>query len=297
MLHILGGFMDTLRGIFKFIKKLNKEWGSLFTTFCSFLFTCLYFICTNYLIRRIFDGYLSEYGIYSSITIESPLSNTYMLLFVLITIFVILSVMIPSIIHESMPEPNKRNKINKNIFMYCLILGVLDFLCLLIPSYVFLIYSVKIIIPFFSQALTYILGAMLFSGMVATFTAFYMLIYLSLSKKIYINKNGKTYNTINKYGNALFSILFGISVYIFLYCIDYAALSYGPMTALSIDTYPSFLENEIQYVVIANMPDNKYLAVKLESLLENNETEYIIRNLDNVELKDIHKSEYPEYFK
>ena len=313
--------MDTLRGIFEFIKKLNKEWGSLFTIFCSFIFSCFSFICVNFLIKRIYDGYLSTFNITSSLSILSPLSSTYIFLFVVIILYSFSLVFISFQLFKSIFQDldkiksefyfisiKKYNTVTilfkeKSTLSYTMYFSVKFYLhyvlICFIPTAIFMYFIIK---PIYSSGLiytiAYLISIIVCNLMISVFATiftipFYITEINNIKRKVI--KNNSFENFFDKFFEKnIIPIHFLIFAFIFLFGLDGLSFTLGTMISNSVYTYPSFSENQTQYVVIANMPDNKYLVVNIKSCKEINRTEYIIRSLDNIELKDIDVNEYFE---
>ena len=290
--------MDTLRGIFKFIKKLNEEWGSLFTAFLSFLGTAIYVVFINFFLRRVYDGYLMRFGIDSSITISSPMSNLYVLFFIFGTALSLITFFTPMRLSKALglSVQNKEEKISKKLVCKFFIL---DFLLIFIPTLIYLSYSTNIKnSSLFIWGIVYMAGTAFFSFMISVVSTIYIVADLIFQKKSRNNDTSKNSKTSNDFLSILSSksvkhIILSVFLLVILSIFDYAAVFYGKMVPSLKKAYPSFTVNQVEYIVIAEMPDNEYLIVDLESMA--NETKYTIQSLEGIYLKDKLTSDFLKY--
>lgn len=278
----------------KIISFIRENRNGIILPFILFIASFAWSISADHLNNIYKMGYLSYFDIKSFYDIEGVNFNIFLTSFILLILFCASVWFIPYCFNNICPLPLKKKK---NLKFYMLILihfASYAFITWLLLQ-IFFVYVIKI------ESKINISDIINASWLIKEFFYFSLIIGIAeIITECMIKKSDYKINSLSKNDNkkikskknkqikfweiALMSfLLLGFS----LFFLDNLLFSFGEMAAQLHTFYPSFVENDKEYIMIAKMENQNYLIIQLPTEKESNKnTICFIKDISNIPLVD-----------
>lgn len=262
---------------------VEKYSGSILVSLIGFVGIFLWNVFSKDLFNTYIVGYLSFFGIYSFYKIKNPLTSISFFIFALYFIIILSSVVVPYLLKKVHNKPRSQSK-RDNLAYYLSHILVYIFINFILSAllYIFCIKQSAKTSAFESMRSFLSDGWMFMLGMIFLLT--YIEAGLDFSNLILSFKISGL-----KSKKAIYLLL--INLILILPCsalvIDEFGFSLGKVTPSIQYVFPSFVKNNIEYIVIGEMEKTGYLTIDVSSLEDSNlDTICIIQDISDVRLID-----------